>query len=177
MGIYLTENEIQGFYEEFSTPENVIRHCRAVAHVAVTVAEALNEHGYDLDIDMIRGAALVHDAARTKARHWDVVADRLVDMGHYEESIIVRNHMMGTGYSPIESVNEMDMIWIGDRTVKEDEYVGIDERFEYIAEKARKMGADEKHLEQIEGSKQEMQNLLDAIGEVIGQSVDSLLRD
>ena len=70
----------------------------------------------------------------------------------------------------------MDMIWLGDRLVKEDEYVGIDERFDYIIEKARKMGAED-HVKDILASKADMQRLLDQIEEVIGQSVDSLFEE
>ena len=101
------------------------------------------------------------------------MADKLEDMGYMEESILVRNHMTGTGYNDISKVNEMDMIWLGDRLVKEDQYVGIDERFEYIIEKARSMGAED-HIKDILESKVDMQRLLDQIQEVIGQSVDSL---
>ena len=170
---HISEEEIFMLYLEFKTPDNVMRHCMAVANVALTIAEALNEHGFDLDLELIRGAGLAHDAARVKARHWDVMADRLAEMGYPEESIIVRNHMTGTGYHDIKDVSEMDMIWLGDRLVKEDEYVGIDARFEYIIEKARKMGAED-HVNDILSSKADMKLLMDQIEEVIGQSIDSL---
>ena len=169
----LTEEVIFALYAEFKTPENVIRHCACVANVASTIAQALNEHGYDLDIELIIGAGLTHDTARTKARHWDVMADKLEELGYYEESILVRNHMTGDRYNDISEVNEMDMIWLGDRLVKEDKYVGIDERFEYIIEKAVKMGAKD-HVENILESKADMKRLLDQIEAVIGQSIDSL---
>ena len=84
--------------------------------------------------------------------------------------------MTGAGYHDISQVSEMDMIWLGDRLVKEDEYVGIDERFDYIIEKARKMGAED-HVKDILASKADMQRLLDQIEEVIGQSVDSLFEE
>ncbi len=171
----ITEEEVNRLYEEFRTPPNVIAHCHAVAHVAGTIAEALDEHGFSLDLDLIRGAGLSHDVARTLARHWDVMADKLEEMGYYEESILVRNHMTGTGYNDISHVNEMDMIWLGDRLVKEDTYVGIDERFDYIIDKAVKMGAED-HVKDILVSKADMQRLLDQIEEVIGQSVDSLFK-
>ena len=167
----ISQDEILMLYVEFKTPPNVIRHCMAVATVAVTIAEALNEHGFDLDADLINAAGLTHDIARARARHWDVMADKLEDMGYMEESILVRNHMTGTGYNDVSKVNEM--VWLGDRLVKEDQYVGIDERFEYIIEKARSMGAED-HIKDILESKVDMQRLLDQIQEVIGQSVDSL---
>lgn len=171
----ITEEEVNKLYEEFGTPENVIRHCGAVTHVAQTIAEALNEKGYDLDIGLIRGAGLSHDVARTSDRHWDVMADKLEELGYPDEALIVRKHMLGDEYSDIENVNEQDLIWLGDRLVKEDQYVGIDERFEYIIEKARKMGAEE-HVPQILESKAKMKRLLDDIEAVIGQTIDSLFK-
>lgn len=171
----LTEEDAERLYEEFNTPENVIRHCKAVTHTAMTIAEALNERGFSLDLDLLKGACLTHDVARTQARHWDVMADKLAEMGYPEESVIVREHMMGTGYHDIADIDELDMIWLGDRLVKEDQYVGIDERFEYIIEKARSMGA-EGHIKDILRSKADMQRLLDQIAEVIGQDVDSLFK-
>lgn len=169
----ISEEEVFGLYLEFKTPGNVMRHCNAVANVATTIAAFLNEHGHDLDLELIHGAGLTHDVARTQARHWDVAADRLADMGYIEESIIVRNHMTGAGYHDISEVSEMDMIWLGDRLVREDEYVGIDKRFEYIIQKARDMGAED-HVKDILASKADMKRLMDQIEEVIGQSIDSL---
>ena len=171
---HLTDEEVNMIYEEFQSPPNVIGHCRAVADTALKIAQALNDHGSNLDLAVIRGAGLVHDAARTKARHWDVIADKLAEMGYPEESVIVRAHMTGTGYHDISEVSELDMIWLGDRLVKENEYVGIDERFEYIIEKAKKFGATDENLAQIEDSKRRMQHLMDQIAEEIGQSIDSL---
>ena len=165
----ITEEEVFGLYLEFKTPGNVMRHCMAVANVAATIAGALNEHGHDLDLELIHVSGLVHDTARTQARHWDVVADRLADMGYPEESIIVRNHMTGAGYHDISEVSEMDMIWLGDRLVKEDVYVGIDERFDYIIEKAQKMGANEERIGVILESKAEMRHLMDQIEDEINQ--------
>lgn len=172
----ISEEEIFMLYLEYKTPGNVMRHCNAVANVATVIAGALNEHGHDLDLELIYVSGLAHDIARTYARHWDVMADRLEAMGYLEESILVRNHMTGTGYNDITKVNEMDMIWLGDRLVIEDEYVGIDRRFDYIIEKARRMGAED-HVKDILESKADMKRLLDQIEEEIGQSVDSLFEE
>ena len=174
---HITEEEVERLYEEFHTPENVIRHCRAVTHTALTIAEALNASGMDLNLELIKGAGLSHDVARTRARHWDVMADKLAEMGYPEESVIVRAHMTGDGYHDISDVSEMDMIWLGDRLVKEDEYVGIDERFDYIIEKARHMGANEDNIEHILKSKADMQRLMNQISGVIGRDIDSLFRE
>ena len=172
----ISEEEVNRLYSEYSTPPNVIRHCKAVTRVAETLSRALNGKGYSLDLDLVRGAGLSHDVARTYDRHWDVMADKLEEMGYPDEAFIVREHMLGDSYHEIENITEQDMIWLGDRLVKEDQYVGIDERFEYIIDKALKMGAED-HVPHILESKAKMKRLLDDIEDVIGQSVDSLFEE
>ena len=73
----ISEDEVKKLYEEYSTPEHVRAHCRAVTDTAVKLAEALNKQGYSLDLDLIRGAGLSHDVARTSEEHWKVGADAL----------------------------------------------------------------------------------------------------
>ena len=85
--------------------------------------------------------------------------------------------MTGDGYHDIKDITEQDLIWLGDRLNKEDKYVGIDERFEYIFDKARKFGATEEHMADILKSKKRMQHLMDQIAEVIGCDIDSLFKE
>ncbi len=171
----ITLDEALELYREFETPEHVIRHCKGVTMIALIIARELNRQGHSLDTGMIFGAGLTHDMARVRDRHWDVAADRLLELGYPEESVIVRNHMTGVGYSPISRVNEQDMIWLGDRLIKEDTYVGINERFRYIEDKARKRGEGPEGLERIRKSKGDMQHLMDGIAQVIGKTIDELI--
>lgn len=168
----VTLQKAEEFYKEFETPEHVKRHCAAVADCGIRIAKALNEHGFKLDIDLIRGAGLSHDAARTMERHWDVMADKLYEMGYYDEAKIVKVHMNPGEYNPVSRITESDIICLGDRLVKEDKYVGIDKRFDYIIDKARQYGVLD--FETIMENKAKMQHLLDEIEEVIGCSIDDL---
>ncbi len=168
----ITAEEVEKLYEEFHTPQNVIGHCRAVADCGLRIAEALNEKGFELDLELILGAGLSHDVARTSERHWEVMADKLAEMGYNDEAAIVRIHMDPREYSPVEKLTEADIICLGDRLVKEDKYVGIDERFDYIIEKARRFGV--LNFDEILANKAKMQKLLDDIEKVIGRSIDSL---
>ncbi len=170
----ITPDEVNRLYEEFHTPEHVKKHCAAVAGCAVRIAEALNEHGKKLDIELIRGAGLAHDVARTMNRHWDVMADKLAELGYNDESAIVRTHMNPGEYNSIENITEADLVCLGDRLVIEDKYVGIDRRFDYIIEKAEKYG--KLNRDEIMQNKTKMQHLLDQIEEVIGCGIDDLFK-
>lgn len=168
----ISPEQVQELYKEFNTPANVKGHCKAVTDCGLRIAKALNAKGYKLDLDLIRGAGLAHDAARTMDRHWDVMADKLEAMGYEDEAAIVKVHMDPREYSPVDSLTETDIICLGDRLVKEDKYVGIDERFDYIIDKARKYGV--LNYDEIMANKEKMRRLLDDIEKIIECSIDSL---
>ena len=168
----ITDDIIEKLYKEFDTPKHVKGHCKGVTDCALKIARALNEHGYNLDLEIIYGAGMTHDMARTMDRHWDVAADRLEELGYYDEAKIVRIHMEPSHYSPVDELMEADMVKLGDRLVKESDYVGIDERFEYILNKAKQAGRNDS--ERILANKKKMQKLLDDIEEKIGCTIDSL---
>ncbi len=170
----ITPEKVEEIYKEFDTPDRVRAHCRAVADCGVRLAKALNEHGFNLDLDLVQGAGLVHDAARTFDRHWDVTADRLQEMGYYDEAAIVRVHMNPGEYNPPDKITETDILCLGDRLVKEDKYVGIDERFDYIVDKAKEHGVLD--FNKIMENKTKMQHLLDEIEEIIGCGIDDLFK-
>lgn len=170
----ISEEEVNKLYVEYKTPEHVKAHCRAVTDTAVKLAETLNKHGYSLDLDLIRGAGLAHDVARISDKHWEIGADALEALGYDEEAHIIRVHMFYSPFNPVDKLNECDMVCLADRLVKEDRYVGLDERIEYILDKA----PDRPEIvANIMARKEETEKLLEDISDVIGQSVDSLFSD
>ena len=170
----ISEDEVKKLYEEYSTPEHVRAHCRAVTDTAVKLAEALNKQRYSLDLDLIRGAGLSHDVARTSEEHWKVGADALEALGYKDEADIIRVHMFYSPFNSVDKLNECDMVCLADRLVKEDKYVGLDERIEYILKKA----PDRPEIRaSIMSRKKETEKLLEDISHVIGRTVDSLFLD
>ena len=77
-------------------------------------------------------------------------------------------------YNSVDKLNECDIVCIADRVVKEDTYVGLDERIDYILKKAEgKPDVQKKILKK----KEETRILLDEIGEIIGKSLDELFAE
>lgn len=170
----ISEEEVKKLYMEYATPNHVKAHCKAVAETAVKMAEALNKHGYSLDLDLIKGAGLAHDVARTSDEHWKIGAEALEALGYKDEADIIRVHMFYSPFNQVEKLNECDMVCLADRLVKEDEYVGLDERIEYILKKA----PDKPEIvASIMARKEETKKLMADIARVIGQTVDSLFSD
>ena len=170
----LSSDEGLKLLKEYGTPEHVIRHCIAVTDTAVAIGRALNKAGYSLDIDLIQGAAIIHDIARVEDKHWEVGADIAKKLGYDDEADIIRVHMFYPEFSPIDKANETDMVCLGDRLVKEDRYVGLDERIDYVINKARKKGAGEDVINNILKKKHEAGEFIRGIERKTGRSIDDI---
>lgn len=166
----ISVEECNALYEKYHTPRHVIGHCRAVSDTAVAIGQKLNEHGHMLDIDLIRGAGLAHDVARVSDEHWEVGARILEQLGYRAEADIVRVHMT-FDFHPFERLDETDLVCLGDRLVKEDKYVGLDSRIDYIIHKA---GNVQERTARILEKKAETLELMKKIEDTIGQTIDSL---
>ena len=169
----ISEDEIRKLYDEYQTPPHVIAHCRAVAETAEKLGKALNEHGYKLDLNLIRSAGLSHDIARTWEDHGGVAADALERLGYVDEAVIVRINMKYSNFNPVEKLDECDLVCLADRLVKEDQYVGLDERINYILNKAPKKP---EVIQTIMERKEETRQLLSEIEQVIVKTIDNLLQ-
>ncbi|MBQ6583435.1 MAG: HD domain-containing protein [Mogibacterium sp.] len=169
----ITREEQQSLFREFETPKHVQAHCNAVARTAKRIAEALNEHGYHLDVDLIYGAALVHDVLRVQKEHDLRGAELLESRNHPEEADLVRMHMRYNPFSPASDLHEIDILCLADRTVLEDQFVGIDKRMDYLLQK-KNFPEDKKPY--IDIARQQGLTFVHEIEEIIGMTLEELLR-
>ena len=168
----MIDKEIQKqLFDEYGTPEHVRRHCDAVADVAVKIGKALSSGGYDLDLELIEGAARVHDVARTEPKHDEVGAEYLIARGYPAEAELVRGHMKHP-FSDPGKVDEQDVICLADRVVREDEYVGIEKRIEYLLAKP---GITPEGSAMIRAAMAATQIYISEIEKMIGSTLDELL--
>ncbi len=166
----LTEEVCQSLYKKYKTPEHVIGHCRAVGDTGFTIAEALDRHGYNFDAQLIKMAGYAHDVMRLHEDHGRAAYEVLKELGYVQEAEIVKNHMYYT-FNDFKDLNETDIMCLADRLVKEDKYVGLDERVAYLIDKPGKTPERTKFLL---GKKTETQEFIHKIEESIGQTIDSL---
>lgn len=157
--------------QDYKTPAHVVKHCKKVAETAVIMARALNAKGYHFDIPLIEATCLIHDIARVEAEHWNVGAEIANQHGYHQEAEIIKVHMShNTDLS--EELQETDIICLADRMVKEDEYVGMEKRMEYVLDRFKdNEEATAFLLEKIE----ENRKLINRIEEIIGTDIDSLM--
>ena len=161
--------------EEYKTPPHVVRHCTEVSRVAVAIGEKLNEKGYNINIPLLRAATMLHDVARVHDQHERVGAEYLRTLGLNEVADLVAQHTHFKDFHPVSQIEEIDLLCLGDRTVVENQFVGIEKRMEYIQNKAIRIGRPDlaKHLKV---AKKFMDNYVLSIEQVIGISLDELMK-
>ncbi|MBR2546913.1 MAG: TIGR03960 family B12-binding radical SAM protein [Eubacterium sp.] len=167
----LTENECYRLFREYDTPDRVIAHCLEVSRCAYLIACELNKNGYQLDAELVRIAALIHDLMRTDDKHDEAAGEVLMSLGYEQEAEIVRDHM-SYRFNDLPVVTEHDVVCLSDRIVKEHEYAGIDDRVEYLINKAPENIERKEHLLYW---KEKVREYIHGIEDIIGISFDELL--
>ncbi len=166
-----SREECFGLLKKHQTPEHVIRHSVKVTETALKIGSALNQNGLNLDLELIQAAGLLHDIARVEDKHWDIGADIALSLGYQALADIIRAHMFfNTNLD--DDIKEIDIICLADRTVKEDEYVGLEARMKYVLDKFQDNPEALKRItERIENNK----HFIVKIETLIHQSIDSLM--
>ena len=169
--MHIDKEKQQELFVKYNTPEHVQRHCDEVARVSVLIAEGLNERGFELNIEVLRGAALVHDVLRTEKEHDRLGAEVLMNMELPHEAELVRRHMTYHPFNHADRFEEIDVLCLADRLVKEDCYVGLDERMQYLIDKP---GKTPERTERILKAKAHTQDIINELEGVLGMTLDQL---
>lgn len=109
-------------------PAGIVRHCRTVADLAVSLAQGVRDQCSDLDIDLIFTAALLHDIGRLEKSHAKVGAKLLETEGFPGVADIVRQHM-DIEVNPAKPLCEAEVVYLADKMVMENTLVLPSARF------------------------------------------------
>jgi len=169
---YITKEYALELLENNQTPEHVILHCMEVARVSGILAGELNKYGYNLSLEVIKGAAMLHDIARVDENHGEAGARIAESNGFQREADIIRNHMRYAITDDVNNLSEIDIVCLGDRMVKEGQYVGLKLRMDYILNKFKNNPEAE---ETIRIRILEYIILVKKIENLIGKSIDDLM--
>jgi CTP:molybdopterin cytidylyltransferase MocA len=156
--------------ERLRVPSAVWNHGRAVAEQALRIGRALTAAGCCLDLGLMHAAALVHDMARGESDHARRGAEILRELDMPLMAEIVETHMdldveMG---SPIR---EAEIVYLADKLICEDRFVGIDRRFSPRLQDHR---ADPQIEVSIRSKLESARRSADRIESVIGRPLTSL---
>ncbi len=114
--------------ERLKVNPGVGMHGRAVAEQALHIGKALNAAGCCLNLGLIYAAALVHDMCRGQPRHALRAAKLLRELGTPLMAEIVEAHMdLSVGKK--EPIREAEVVFLADKLISEDSFVGLDQRF------------------------------------------------
>lgn len=114
----------------FHTPEATVSHSRAVAELAVELADKV----LNLDKHKIYAAALLHDIAKAYPEHPETGARWLRLLGHTGIADIVADHM-DLPEDKLGYMNESLIVYLADKQVQGERRVTIEERFAAKREK------------------------------------------
>jgi uncharacterized protein len=91
---------------ENQCPVKVIKHCKAVAKLALETAEACKEKGLKVDLELVEVGALLHDIGRSKThtvQHAIAGAETLKAAGLPESVISIAKRHIGGGITTNEA--------------------------------------------------------------------------
>ena len=151
-----TMEECEVILSKLQSPdkEKLIKHCRAVAGLAVFIAQELNEtvcqspaghfevtdisncNRLDgiLDLDLVIAAGLLHDLAKGQPNHAAAGAEILIRMGFPSVAEAVASHT-DIIVSEDENVNFKEVVYLSDKLVQGDAVVLPEVRFEKMLDK------------------------------------------
>ncbi|KNZ43426.1 DVU_1551 family NTP transferase [Acetobacterium bakii] len=157
--------------DKYNTPIAVQSHCRAVAGLAVKIAEVLNQHDFKLDKKLIQSAGLLHDIVRDQPKHWLAGALIAKQNGWYKTAGLIENHMFYTKEGPVLPITELDVLCLADKMFKGDVFIGLEDRMIPIL---RKFEGDTVALEKINERFQKANELMVFINSLSGKTMKEL---
>lgn len=119
-----TAGEREEIFHLFEAPERARAHGAAVCRTALELAEGVS----GVNLPLLAAAALLHDAAKRGRDHPEVLALELERRGYDRIASVVRTHM-DLPEEMSETLNEHSLLYLADKLVKEERYVGLEERF------------------------------------------------
>lgn len=129
-----SEKECYRLLEEYSVPENVVRHSEKVREFALGLAGGIE----GVNLELVSAGALLHDIDKIdtlggKGSHGEPGCRALAEKGFQAVAEIVRKHVMEKIFE-LESIEEK-IVYYADKRVIGDRVVPLAERMEFIGEK------------------------------------------
>lgn len=171
-GNLLTGAECQALMHDVQgLPAAIVDHCRQVARVSRTLAEAVNARGGSLDIGLIDAAARVHDVARLEKNHALAGARLLKAMGFAAMAAIVAVHME-IRVKPEDRLDEAQIVHLADKLIAGQTVVELNRLFDA---KHEKYGHDPQAAKAIARRRQAALAIQAKVERAAGRSISQLL--
>ncbi|MHB8075151.1 DVU_1551 family NTP transferase [Desulfosporosinus fructosivorans] len=121
-----SEEECYAIIKRANTPVKVINHCKQVAQLSCAMGSYLIRAGSQLNLELIRAAALLHDLAKGEPQHAQVGAGML---GNYPEVAEIVAEHMDICLNPNQLLTEKEIVYLADKLVLADQIISLQARF------------------------------------------------
>jgi putative nucleotidyltransferase with HDIG domain len=126
--------------DRMGMPPHIVRHSQTVCAAALYLTRKLGGRGVELDRDLVRAGALLHDIAKIHS------LDRTVDhaligskvlrkLGFPDVAAVVRRHVRLEPGRPAGRIGEAEVVNYSDKRVVEDRITTLGDRLDYIRER------------------------------------------
>jgi len=138
----------------FKMPAHVIRHSEVVCALAVHLSQKLNQHGYDLNLDLVRAAGLLHDITKRYSfnlplNHALTGAKLLKKLGYPQVAEIVGQHVRFSSFRPAGRISEVEIVNYADKRVVNDKITTLAGRLAYLKDRYGRTEQDRIRLEKL----------------------------
>ena len=119
--------------------DHIVDHSVMVCRVAMTLGRGLEEQGIELNGELIRSAALLHDITKTRSfrtgeQHSLTGGMLLRELGFFEVGEVIRQHVFLDDYDFSGPPTEAEIVNYADKRVLHDQVASLDDRMAYILE-------------------------------------------
>ena len=153
--------------------EQVFKHSRAVALLAEALGRELNRAGTNLDLDLIKAGAWLHDLAKNQPNHAAVGARLLKDMGFERIADVVANHT-DLGRVEDQGLNEIEVVYLADKLLQGDCPVTLNSRFQVCRDR---FSGDPEVLRAIESRYKNSVLVKTKIECILGRAVERIMSE
>ena len=120
--------------------DHIVNHSEQVCRVAICLADKLSHKGIDLNLELIRASALLHDITktrsfRTKENHAETGGKILQERGFTEVGHVIAQHVKLDTYVASNGLVEAEIVNYADKRVLHDQIVSLKDRMAYILER------------------------------------------
>ena len=135
-----TQKECYGLIQEMGMMDHIVAHSEQVCRVAVCLSEKLRSQGIDLNLELIRASALLHDITKTRSfstreNHAETGGEFLQKRGFREVGRVIRQHVKLDTYVASGNPVEAEIVNYADKRVLHDQIVLLADRLSYILER------------------------------------------
>lgn len=135
-----TREECDRLIREMAMMEHIVSHSRLVCRVALLLTDHLLARRSDLNRELVRASALLHDITKTRSfdtreNHAQTGESYLREQGYPEVGEIVGQHVCLEQFNPGGPFTEAEIVNYADKRVLHDRVAPLDDRMSYIRDR------------------------------------------